>query len=413
MKSLKLASVIAAAFAALSALPAHAEELVIWTRTNQPAEDKALKQIISQFEGANPGVTVKMETRSVDEHKSALRIAATSKAGPDIYYMWAGLGLGGEFVKAGLSAPLDDYYKKYKWSERLRPLADGYTNLYPPGKHGVPYQLNGEALYYNKELFKKAGITQVPQTYAELTAAADRLKAAGIAPITFGGSVNWHLMRLMDAVLETKCGAKTHDALKAMTVRWSDTPCTTEAFNELHKWTSNYLLKPFMSYDQAQSRRLFFSDRAAMMYEGDWMAGQLRADKKDTNNYGIFAFPTGTNRLYGFGVNYYVNPNSKNKDLAAKFLDYFISDKVQQDNLGAFGALGVNKNVVHTNADSLDKAWVELFGKFNASFVNGDQGFPLDVTTEYFRVINAVASDTLEPGKAAATLQTFIDKRKV
>jgi raffinose/stachyose/melibiose transport system substrate-binding protein len=412
MKALKfVVTAIAAAAAALAILPAQAEELVIWSRTNQPAEDKALKQIISQFEAANPGVTVKMETRSVDEHKSALRIAATSKAGPDIYYMWAGFGLGGEFVKAGLSAPLDEYYKKYKWSERLRPLADNYTNLYPPHKNGVPYQLNGEALYYNRELFKKAGITQVPQTYAELTAAADKLKAAGIAPITFGGSVNWHVMRLMDAILETKCGAKTHDALKAMTAKWSDTPCATEAFTEFHKWTTNYLLKPFMSYDQAQSRRLFFSDRAAMMYEGDWMTGQLRADKKDTNNYGIFAFPTGTNRLYGFGVNYYVNPNSKNKDLAAKFLDYFISDKVQQDNLGSFGALGVNKNVVFTNADALDKAWVELFGKFNASFVNGDQGFPLDVTTEYFRVINAVASDTLEPGKAAATLQTFIDKR--
>src|SRR5262245_31862940 len=132
MNTLKLASAVAAAIAALAAVPAHAEELVIWSRTNQPAEDKALKQIISQFEAATPGVTVKMETRSVDEHKSALRIAATSKAGPDIYYLWAGFGLGGEFVTAGLSAPLDDYYKQYKRSDRLRPLADGYTNLCPP-----------------------------------------------------------------------------------------------------------------------------------------------------------------------------------------------------------------------------------------------------------------------------------------
>src|SRR5262245_15789726 len=132
MKALKLATAIATVAAAFATLPVQAEELVIWSRTNQPAEDKALKQIISQFEAANPGVTVKMETRSVDEHKSALRIAATSKAGPDIYYMWAGLGLGGEFVTAGLSAPLDDYYKQYKRSDRLRPLADGYTNLCPP-----------------------------------------------------------------------------------------------------------------------------------------------------------------------------------------------------------------------------------------------------------------------------------------
>ena len=411
MQALRLVTLATLVAAGLAALPAKAEDLVIWMRTNQPAEDKALKQIISQFEAANPGVAVKLETRSVDEHKSALRIAATSKAGPDIYYMWAGLGLGGEFVKAGLSAPLDEYYKKYNWGQKLRPLADSYTNLYPPGKHGVPYQLNGEALYYNKKLFKKAGIEQPPQTYADLIAASDKLKKAGIPPITFGGSVNWHIMRLMDAVLETKCGAKTHDALKAMTAKWTETPCASESFVEFHKWTAEYLLKPFMSYDQAQSRKLFIADRAAMMLEGDWMAGQLRADSKEPANFGIFPFPTGTGRLYGFGVNFYVNPNGK-KDLAAKFLDYFVSDKVQQENLGSFGPLGVNKNVSHKNADELDKTWIDLFSKFNSSFINGDQGFPLDVTTEYFRVINAVASDTLDPAKAAATLQAFIDKRR-
>ena len=387
-----------------------AEELTFWTRTNGPAEDKALKQIFSQFEAANPGVTIKMETRSVDEHKSALRITAASKAGPDIFYMWAGPGLGGEFVKAGMSAPVDDYYTKYKWNEKLRPLADAYTTLYPPNRHGVPYQLNGEALYYNKELFKKAGIAQPPQSYDGLLAAIGKLKQAGIPAIVFGGSVNWHIMRLMDVLVETKCGAKTHDALKAMTIKWSETACATEAFNELHKWTNEYTLKPFMSYDQAQARKLFEANRAAMMLEGDWLANQLRAETKTPQDYAVFPFPTGTDRLYGFGVNLYINPNGK-KDLAAKFLDYLISDKVQQENLGSFGPLGVNKNVTPNNPDEFDKFWFATFDKYKSSFLNGDQGFPLDVTTEYFRIINSVASDTLEPGKAAATLQAFIDKR--
>src|SRR5262245_43377336 len=225
MHTLKLVTATALVAAAFTSLPAKAEDLVIWMRTNQPAEDKALKQIISQFEAANPGVNVKLETRSVDEHKSALRIATASKAGPDIYYMWAGLGLGGEFVKSGLSAPLDDFYKKYNWDARLRPVAAQYTSLYPPGRHGVPYTVNGEVLYYNKALFKKAGIDAPPQTYADLLGAAEKLKKAGIPAFTFGGSVNWHVMRLMDAVLEAKCGAQTHDALKAMTVKWSDSAC--------------------------------------------------------------------------------------------------------------------------------------------------------------------------------------------
>ena len=50
--------------------------------------------------------------------------------------------------------------------------------------------------------------------------------------------------------------------------------------------------------------------------------------------------------------------------------------------------------------------------QFDSVFVNGDQAFPLDVTTEYFRVINEVAGDNLDPKDAAAALQKFIAARK-
>lgn len=44
-------------------------------------------------------------------------------------------------------------------------------------------------------------------------------------------------------------------------------------------------------------------------------------------------------------------------------------------------------------------------------YMNGDQAFPLDVTTEYFRVINDVASGNTEPADAAKQLQSFIASR--
>jgi raffinose/stachyose/melibiose transport system substrate-binding protein len=43
--------------------------------------------------------------------------------------------------------------------------------------------------------------------------------------------------------------------------------------------------------------------------------------------------------------------------------------------------------------------------------MNGDQAFPLDVTTEYFRVVNDVAAGNTEPADAAKQLQTFIAGR--
>jgi len=44
--------------------------------------------------------------------------------------------------------------------------------------------------------------------------------------------------------------------------------------------------------------------------------------------------------------------------------------------------------------------------------MNGDQAFPLDVTTEYFRIINEVATGSLAPTDAADQLQTFIGNRR-
>jgi raffinose/stachyose/melibiose transport system substrate-binding protein len=414
MQSKKLFTVLAlcAVVLHLGAVSVQAEELKIWMLTaSNDKVNEVWKDMAKAFEATHPGVTVSITGRSIDEHKSALRVAAQSNKGPDIYFMWAGLGLGGEFVKAGLSKPLDKYYKKYDWDKRLVSSAISFSKIYEGGRHGVPYTFRGEGIYYNKALFKKAGITTLPKNYAELKADAAKLKKAGIPAFTFGGSVNWHLMRLMDVILETKCGAEKHGQLKAMDLDWSNEACVGASFTELSDWTRNYILSPFMGIDQAQSFNLFIANRAAMMLEGDWLVDQLRTAGR-LEGFSSFPFPTGTNRLYGFAEYFYVSSKSKVPDLAAEFLDYMVSDQVQQDNLGTFGTISVNANVKYKNVDAADQEWIDIFNEYSEIFMNGDQAFPLDVTTEYFRVINEVASKNIKPEDAGKTLQTFISNKK-
>lgn len=405
------AGLSALAIAAACAGAAHAQDITIWALTSDSDQVTAQwDEVIADFQAANPGMTVTLERRSTDEHKAALRVAAQSDQGPDIYFMWAGLGLGGEFVNAGLSLPLDDYYAQYGWDDRLLGTAAGFTRNYPPSRHGVPFTFRGEAIYYNTALFEQAGITATPTTYDELKTAAQQLADAGIPAFTFGGTVNWHLMRLMDVILEAQCGAETHDALMAMTLDWATEPCATASFTELHDWTSNYILSPFMGIDQSQSFNLFMADRAAMMLEGDWLVNQTDEAGRSAD-LGVFPFPTGTDRLYGFGENFYISSKSPNPDAAAAFLDYLISDAVQQDAVGLFGSVSVNGNVTYDDVSPLEQTWMDIFATYGETFVNGDQAFPLDVTTEYFRVINEVASDTLAPDQASAAMQAFIASR--
>jgi raffinose/stachyose/melibiose transport system substrate-binding protein len=402
---------MAIAAAALATTAANAQDVTLWTLNfSSEAANSAIQKIAEDFEAANPGVNVEIVTRGVDEHKTALRVAAGSDTGPDIFFSWAGLGLGGEYVNAGLSLPLDKYYDEYGWSDELLPAAASFGDLYEGGKHGVPFTFKGEAVYYSKPLFEQAGITEEPKTYDELLAAAEKLKEAGIPAFTFGGTVNWHLMRLMDVILETKCGVETHDQLMAMQLDWSTEPCAAESFAELKKWAENYVLSPFMGIDNTQAFNLFTAGRAAMMLEGDWLVQQL-SEVVDLEDFGIFPFPTGTDRLYGFAEYNYVSTKSPNPDLAAKFLDYFNSTEVQQSILGQLSTTSINKNVAYADQRPLDAEWLEIFKTYSNVYMNGDQAFPLDVTTEYFRVINEVASGDLEPADAAAALQTFVGNR--
>jgi raffinose/stachyose/melibiose transport system substrate-binding protein len=391
---------------------AQADELKLWTLNfANVSANQAFKEIIGAFEAANPGVTVKIENRGTDEHKAALRVAAGSDQGPDIYFMWAGPGLGGEFVKAGLSLPLDKYYAQYKWDDRFLPIAGSFSKIYEGGRHGVPYTIHGEAIYFNKALFAKAGVKGEIKTYDDLLAAAAALKKAGIPAFTFGGTVNWHVMRLMDVLLETKCGAEKHDALTNRKASWAAEACVGDAFKELANWSANSFLKPFMGIDQAQSFNLFLAGKAAMMLEGDWLVDQLRTAKK-LDAYEVVPFPTGTERLYGFAEYNYISTKSKNPDAAAKFLDYLESTEVQRKYIGQFGTTSVDKDVKSSSADALDVAWGKIFAAKPTMFVNGDQALPLNVATEYMRLINEVASGNLDTGAAGPALQTFIDEHK-
>lgn len=386
-------------------------ELTWWLLTGTDEQQKAFDEIIAAFEAAHPNIKVNREGRSIDAHKEAVRVALGTDAFPDIYFMWAGLGLGGEFVNANASASLNDAYSSLGWEKRFFPPALAAAKQYGD-YHGVPEVTHGQALYYRKDLFAKAGITSEPKTYEELITANDKLVAAGIRPIEFGGTVNWHLMRLLDNLLETKCGAETHDQLKKLKASWKDTPCVSAAFTELKKWSDDYIVHDFIGINNDEATQLLYAGKAAMALEGDWMVGVFKGDGQDRANYGLFLFPTGTGRLYAFNQMNYVGANSDHKQEAAQFLDYLSSPEVQAKYLGTFGSTSVTQGLAApTDQEPLDAQWVKILGSSKGVFENADQAFPLEVTTEYWRIQNLVATGGLDPAQAGAEFQKFLDNR--
>lgn len=382
--------------------------LSVWLPTQEDSQKTSMTALVKAFEEANPDIKIKTEERAIDAHKDALRQAAGTDAGPDIYWYWEGSGLGGELVDVGMSLDLADYYDQYGWGDRFSAAALAGVTQYG-GYHGVPWTQQGEGLYYNKTLFEQAGITDPPATYDALVAAAEQLKGAGITPIEFGGTVNWHVTRLLDSLVETECGADTADELNTGDGDWGAEPCVTAAFTELKTWGDDYFNEGYMAVSNDDSSQLFYTGEAAMAYEGTWFNANLVDNGVDPAEIGIIAFPTGTDRLYGFGEAYYVSAATEHPDEAATFLDFITSADGQEIAGSAWAALSVNTEVEPPADNPLNAVWVDLFGAAQGVYTNNDQNFSGDVTTEYWRIQNSVLTGDLDPADAGAEFQKFRD----
>ncbi|AEG44474.1 ABC transporter substrate-binding protein [Isoptericola variabilis] len=383
-------------------------EVTVWTLTQDGSQKEAWDAFVAAFEEANPDITIVTEERATDPHKDALRQAAGTDAGPDLYRYWGGAGLGGELVDVGMSADLTQYYEEYGWADVLTPAALQNATQYG-GYHGVPFIQATEAVFYNKALFEQAGITEVPTTYEDLVAAAQQLKDAGITPMEFGGTVNWHVMRLLDSLIETMCGAEKADELTQGDGDWGAEPCVTEAFTELKMWGDEYLNEGFMAISNDDASQLFFSGQAAMTIEGNWFGPMAIDAGMSAEDLGIFSFPTGTGRAYGFGELLYMTPNASNPDAAAKFLDYMVSVEGQEKLGTAFSTLSVNADVEPPADAPLTQEWQAIVSEAEGAYINNDQNFSTAETTEFWRVQNSVLTGDLDPADAGAEFQKWRD----
>ena len=57
--------------------------------------------------------------------------------------------------------------------------------------YGVPVSVEPGGMWYSKDLFKKAGVSDVPATYEDLLADAKKLKDSGTDAIALGAKDAW------------------------------------------------------------------------------------------------------------------------------------------------------------------------------------------------------------------------------
>ena len=141
--------------------------LSLWT--GYPELIPYYEAVAQAYKASHPEVSVTIFGTSLREAEQKLSAAVPTGTGPDIFDI--GTNITVNFIDAGLIEPndpaIDQYLKSKAWSPQL-------VDFFSTGgkSYGLPLLVSTAALYYNKTMFKEAGIAQPPATFPEMLDAA-------------------------------------------------------------------------------------------------------------------------------------------------------------------------------------------------------------------------------------------------
>ena len=194
-----------------------------------------------------------------------------------------------DVIEAGMLNNVDGVARAQNWDQLLpAPIVD--VIKVDGHYYAVPLNIHMQTwFWYSKAAFRKAGITKEPGSMAELFAALDKLKAAGIIPLAHGGQ-SWQETVLFSAILANMGGMELY--LKAMRDRDQATLLSPAFRNVLltFKRMKSYVDAGAPGRNWNDATAMVIAGRAGLQVMGDWAKGEFtNARQVAGRHYGCMA----------------------------------------------------------------------------------------------------------------------------
>lgn len=235
-----------------------------------------------------------------------------------------------EFIEQGLFNPIDDIAAAGKWKDVL-PKAlydyityDGKVYLTPTGIHGESW------MFYSRDAFSKAGITEEPKDWDAFFADMDKLKAAGVTPIAWGGQA-WQELKVFNMILLSQVGMDGFMKIyvdKDKTVLASDSvKKTLEILGRMRGYVDEGA--PGRNWNDATA--MVITGKAGVQFMGDWAKGEFTAAGKVADkDFGCAISPASPGLIYISDAFGYLKTNDPDQDAAQKLLAEVVMDPAVQ-----------------------------------------------------------------------------------
>jgi len=180
-----------------------------------------------------------------------------------------------EWAATGKTADLNDLATKEKWDEVVAPQL---IKVMKPAGTWVAAPMNIHRVNWmwgSKKAMDKVGVTEMPKTWDEFNAVAEKMKAAGIYPVAHS-SQDWIDATLLDDIvygMDIDLYRKAFVQLDLDSLRG---PGMAKAFDQLRKmvgWTDNGMAG--RDWDAVVPG--FFKGDYGFLFQGDWAIGTFNA----------------------------------------------------------------------------------------------------------------------------------------
>lgn len=345
-----------------------------------------LKAIVNEYNKSNKkNIEVQMNIMPWDSLYQKLATALPVGQGPDIIaFDTARIGT---YAKPGALATIDDLYSDKGIDASLMPPALNDNMKFEGKYYGVPQNLATLLLYYNKDMFKAAGLdpNSPPKTWDQLATDALKLtrKVNGEQQYGFGLATN-NTIPMWPIMLWGGGGDIIGKDGKSV-INSKENVATITKWATLIK--KDQIAPPTMS--GAEIDKLFESQKLAMYFCGPWTTATLDQAKV---NYGLAEPPAGPSGevTLGDAVAMVMTKNSTHKDQVYDFFKYWFSVNAQVE-----WSLGVGYPLARTDAVS-DKRLAQNPNIAKFSAVSSKAHFYLPQLTNYDKIDSEVITPTLE-----------------
>ena len=293
---------LGASLLAMGTSSAFADSTIKWLHLEtNPDRLAAMQDVAKAYEASHSGVKVELQFLENEAFKAKLPTLLQSNDPPSLFYTWGG-GVLKEQSETGKIRPIDAARDANNGEWRNELSQGAISAMTFDGKvWAAPFKSGVVSFWYNKDLFKKAGVDGTAiHTWTDFTGAVQKLKDAGITPLACGGGDKWPIHFYWSYLGMREAGQAGFEAAKA----GQNGGFTAEPFIKAGQLLADLgKMNPCQDGWQGatwpETQPVFDDGRAAMILGFENMATPTSQAANATDgkglsqdNIGRFAFPT-------------------------------------------------------------------------------------------------------------------------